>query len=175
MPTSAQITEYSERIFNAARGGTPKNKAGLPVVLSALLVAQARHETGNYTSRHFIQSRNAFGYSFDPRSAWQTGSGGIADNNSPVGVYDSIEDSTREVVDWIYRRVADGKFPADLSSIVTPERYAELLRSAGYYTAPLSVYAGGLAKWFEAMPQTTFSWVLLFALVWFLLRQWSKK
>lgn len=133
-------------IFNTARSGTPVNP-GLPVGLANLLVAQAAHETGNFTSRFFRDYNNAFGYSW-AGSRYQTGPGPAADNGQPIGVYASVADSTREIVDWIYRRQKEGKFPADLSTITTPDQYAQLLKNAGYYGDTLSNYTAGLRRFF---------------------------
>lgn len=133
-------------IFQTARAGTATNP-GLPATLANLLIAQAKHETGNYTSRFFTQYNNAFGYSY-AGSKYQTGPGPTADNGQPIGVYGSLADSVREIVDWIYRRVREGKFPADLSTIQTPEQYAALLKSAGYYGDTLANYTRGLKNFF---------------------------
>ena len=138
-------------IFQTATAGTPVNK-GLPATLANLLVAQAAHETSNFTSRFFRDYNNAFGYSY-AGSRYQSGAGGIADNGQPIGVYPSVADSTREVVDWIYRRQREGKFPADLATITTPEQYAKLLKDAGYYGDTLSNYTAGLKRFFVNLYQ----------------------
>ncbi|HMG11403.1 MAG TPA: glucosaminidase domain-containing protein, partial [Mucilaginibacter sp.] len=121
---------------------------GLPPVLSQLLAAQAQHETGNFSSNFFVKYKNAFGYSRDTRSQYQIGGGTIADNGTAIGAYVSVADSTREIVDWIYRRVKEGKFPANLDMIQTPEEYALLLKNAGYYTDTLTNYVRGLKLFF---------------------------
>jgi hypothetical protein len=147
MPTAAEISSYAQRIYQTAIAGTPTHK-GLPPALAALVVAQSKHETGNYSSNAFRTANNAFGYSYVPGGVWQTGAGLTADNGKPVAKYKSVEDSTREIVDWIYRRVQQGIFPANLDSITTPEQYAGYLKSAGYYGDSLSNYLGGLKRWF---------------------------
>jgi len=144
---------YDQRVFDTAMQGTKVNPTGLPPVLSSLLAAQAAHESGNFTSNFFIKYNNAFGYSYSPNSIYQIGSGTLADNNAPIAVYKGIEDSTREIVDWIYRRVKEGKFPKDLSTIQTPAQYAALLKSAGYYTDTVSNYTNGLEKFFVRVLQ----------------------
>lgn len=137
-----------ERIFNQAVKGTDYNK-GLPNTLASLLIAQSKHETGNFTSSFFKKFNNAFGYSYFPGSNYQTGSiGPLADNGKPIADYWSLEDSVKEVIDWIYRRVNEGKFPKNLSDIKTPEQYAALLKSAGYYGDTLQNYTAGLKRFF---------------------------
>ncbi len=139
---------YDDRIYAQAVKGTAINPKGLPPVLASLVAAQAAHETGNFSSNIFKSFNNAFGYSYFPGSQYQSGSGTIADNGQPVAAYQSIEDSTRELVDWIYRRVAEGRFPADLSKITTPEYYAQLLKQSNFYTDTLSNYTAGIKRYF---------------------------
>lgn len=140
---------YEERIYNALVQGTPTSPRGLPAPLAALVVAQSKHETGNYTSNAFRTANNAFGYSYVPGGVWQKGAGLIADNGKPVAKYASVEDSAREIVDWIYRRVREGIFPVNLDGITTPEQYGALLKQAGYYGDSLANYVGGLKRWFS--------------------------
>lgn len=139
---------FDDRIISQALKGTARNPKGLPPVLASLVAAQAAHETGNFTSNIFRSFNNAFGYTYVPGSLYQVGAGTLADNNMPVAAYNSIEDSTREIIDWIYRRIAEGKFPADLTTIKTPEQYAQLLKQSNYYTDTLSNYAAGLKRYF---------------------------
>lgn len=122
---------------------------GLPDTLARLLIAQAKHETGNFTSNFFKKYNNAFGYSYYPGSPWQVPGGGtLADNNQPIAVYKSVQDSVGEIADWLKRRVKEGKFPA-LSTITDPEQYAQLLWHAGYYTDTIKNYSRGLKAFFE--------------------------
>lgn len=142
---------YEQRIYDTVRAGTPTNPKGVPAPLAALLVAQAKHETGNFKSNAFVTANNAFGYSYVSGGQWQVGKGLIADNGQPVAKYASVEDSAREIVDWIYRRVKEGKFPVNLDGITTPEQYAALLKNAGYYGDSLTNYLKGLKHWFSSL------------------------
>jgi hypothetical protein len=142
--------QVSVRIYNQARKGTPYNP-GVPVDLANLLVAQAKHETGDFTSNAFKRQNNAFGYAYYAGSNYQKDQGTdiISDNGKPVAEYASIEDSVNEIVDWIYRRSRAGQFPADLSTIKTPAQYAGYLKSAGYFGDTLQNYLNGLVSWFK--------------------------
>lgn len=142
---------YDSVIYNTARAGSPVNP-GLPAALSYLLVAQAKHETGNFTSNFFRNYNNAFGYSYVPGGRYQSGPGTLADNGKEIAVYPDVKNSVYELIDWIYRRQKERKFPADLSTIVTPEQYAALLKSAGYYGDTLVNYTNGLKKFFLDSP-----------------------
>jgi len=138
---------YAARILAAAKSGNSVNR-GLPDSLAKLLVDQSAHETNGWTSHFFTEGNACFGYSCVPNSKWQSGcSTTNADNGVRVGYYNSIEDSTQEVVDWIYRRVKDGKFPSDLTTITTPDQYATLLKNAGYYGDTKDNYLSGLNRW----------------------------
>jgi uncharacterized FlgJ-related protein len=136
--------DYSSAVYTRAITGTDDNP-GLPVTLANLVVAQSEHESGNYASDVFLNTGgNAFGYKYSG-SKYQHG-----DYNG-YAKYLSIDDSTAEVVDYIYRRVADGSFPADLTTITTPDQYATLLQNAKpgpYYGDTEANYSAGLASWF---------------------------
>lgn len=141
---------YDELIYNTATGD------GMPSTLAVMIVAQARHETGNYTSHFFTQGKNAFGYSYYPGSKWQLPTpGGIADNNAATAQYSSIQNSVHEITDWIKRRQKEGNFPQDLRTIQTPDQYAKLLKNAGYFGAPLDEYANALIAWLQQISTTS--------------------
>jgi len=137
-------------VFNSARAGTVNNN-GLPATLAALVAAQAQHESANFTSSVFQNSYNAFGYNYDPSSPYAVGS------YEGFAVYNSLSDSVSELVDYIWRRVADGSFPSDLSTITDPLQYATLLKNAkpgAYYADSISNYANGISNYFwqDALP-----------------------
>jgi hypothetical protein len=69
------------------------------------------------------------------------------------------------MVDWIYRRVNEGKFPANLSDITTPERYGQLLKDAGYYQDKATTYIEGLRRWLQSSPPETIAALALAGLV----------
>lgn len=131
----------ANRIYAEAVSG------GMPPALATLMVEQSGNETNGWTSNFFVNNNNCFGYSCDPNSKWQNGcSSGNADNGVQVGNYDTIEDSTMEVVDWIYRRLANNDFP-DLTTITDADTYAQLLKDNGYYGASESSYAAAIKRW----------------------------
>lgn len=147
-------TDAATSIYNQAIKGSPNNP-GLPPQLAQLLVGQSGNETGGWTSHFFTEGNACFGYSCSEVSEYQTScSAGNADNGVQIGYYDSIEDSTNEIIDWIYRRVADGSFPKDLTSILSADQYATLLKNAGnpsgsksYYGASETTYADNIKEW----------------------------
>lgn len=120
---------------------------GVPDTLAKLIVAQSKHETGNYMSNAFLRNKNLFGYKYvGQKNATQ----GIKSSESDYYAnYVSIDDSVTELVNWIKRRQKEGKFPANLASITTAETYATLLKNANYYGDKLQVYVNGLKKFFK--------------------------
>jgi hypothetical protein len=145
---------------------------GLPPVLASLIEAQAKHETGNFSSPIFTQQNNAFGYSYYPGSNYQLPDPGrVADNGFTTARYQNVADSTREIVDWLGRRVATGKIPA-LSSITTAADYATILKANGYYGDSIENYTGGLLRYLTAPVAVGAGLLLSLAVVaWLLLRR----
>jgi hypothetical protein len=121
--------------------------SGIPQPLALLIVAQSKHETGDYTSNAFTLFKNAFGYAYVPGALLQVGPGLVADNGQPVAAYASVADSAKEMVNWIFRRVNEGRFP-DLTTITDPDQYAQLLKNCGYYGDSVSNYTAGISRWF---------------------------
>lgn len=114
---------------------------GMPERLAELMLAQAKHESANFTSAVFKDCNNAFGYS-------SIAGGPSCPGHSFYKSYYNLADSTKEICNWIKRRQAEGKFPKDLNTIQTPEQYAALLKGAAYYEDAQSNYAAGLKRWF---------------------------
>ena len=118
---------------------------GMPEYLATLMVAQSRHETGNYTSKFFKDYHNCFGYSKVLGAKWQLHIGTPnADNAKPIAAYSKIENSVHELTDWIYRRQREKKFPKDLNTIKSPLEYVTLLKNCGYFGDTLSNYLFGV-------------------------------
>lgn len=165
---AAILKPIEQRIVNQARKGSDVNP-GLPGNLPAILLAQAKHETGNFTSNAFLRHNNLFGYSYVKGARYQQGPGLIADNGQPVAHYATLEDSVKELVDWLYRRVKEGKFT--FSQIQTPEDYAAKIRQAGYYTDSLSNYTAGLKRFYKNIPYFPFVGMILLVSLFFIIRQ----
>lgn len=133
------IMAFAQTIFDVARAN------GVPVVLANLIVAQARHETADFTSNVFKSCNNAFGYKYAGQPLPVRPCVNSPEGNSYAS-YPDLADSVRELVAWIKRRQEENKFPANLSEITTAEKYAQLLKDAGFYGDPVTVYTSGLKK-----------------------------
>lgn len=148
--------DFSSTIYNTALAN------GIPAALAALLVAQSKHETNNFTSSVFWDCNNGFGY-----SAVRSHCPG----HSFYQNYSSLEESVNEICNYLKRRVNDGSFP-DLDTITQPEQYAALLKSVGYYSDSLQNYANGLITWFQNNPQkaTGFGLIAIGVITYFILK-----
>lgn len=109
----------------------------IPAPLKYFIAAQAAHESANFTSSVFKDCNNSFGYS-NVR--------GACPGHERYQKYNSVNESVLEVVAWIKRRQAEGKFPANLATITTPEQYAQLLKNSNYYEDSVSNYASGIRR-----------------------------
>lgn len=154
-------------IYNTLKGD------GIPDPLSSIVVAQAKHETANFTSNVYRTCNNAFGYKAVYNAPQCTQS---PEGNSYEYYPGGVADSAHEISAYLKRRVADGSFPP-LYQITSPEQYATLLKNAGYYGAPLSVYTTGIKRWFQKYETAllgTGSFLLLVAAVYLLNRNSGK-
>jgi hypothetical protein len=139
---AAKMSNYTDQIYNQLISGSPNNP-GIPQTLAQIVTAQSQHESANYSSNVFTNAKNAFGYKYYAGSPYQSG------NFEGYAMYSSINDSVNEIIDYLYRRQADGSFP-DLSTITTPDQYANLLKNAGpgaYFEDTVLNYASGIAKY----------------------------
>lgn len=114
-------------------------------ILAELAVSQSKHETGNYKSKHFRESNNAFGYAYVKGARYQIGAGSIADNKRPVAKYASVADSARELAAWVIRR------KQHFVSVSNPQQYAETLKANGYFGDTVRNYVRGLISFFKKM------------------------
>lgn len=126
-------------------------KQGMPPTLANLIVAQAKHETGNFTSNVFKTCNNAFGYKHvgQKLSLGPCGNPPANEGAARYAKYQSVSDSTKEICQWIKRRQSTGVFPANLASITSPAQYAQLLKAGGYYGDTVTNYTNALIKFFK--------------------------
>ena len=110
---------------------------GVSPLLAKIAVAQARNESGHYTSKRFAVNKNAFGYTYNPSSPWQSGIGGKQPeaNSGYYANYANYLDSGKEIGDYLMRR-AD-----KLKDVTTPAQYAAVLKKENYFSAPLADYS----------------------------------
>lgn len=134
--TTTTAAQYDNIIFNAVKGMVPETVA-------KLLVQQARHESGNYTSNVFKKNNNAYGMKMPSKrkSPYILAAGSSAPANegaTPYARYRNVGDSAKDVVHWLnYNKI-------DLTKIQSASEYANILKSKGYYGASITEYVNGL-------------------------------
>lgn len=131
-----------KRIYEAAIPRLVRNFTSAQAeLLAQFMVAQAAHETGNFTSNVFRNNLNAYGYKRFTRSPYQKKVDGF---KSPEGnnyaAYNDVADSSREVADWIGRR------KSDFNKVKTPTEYAAALKKHGFFNDGLQNYTTALNK-----------------------------
>lgn len=166
----------ADDIYHVFKTGTSVNP-GLPDPLAGYAVAQAAWESADFNSHVFQVDHNLNGYKW-VGSRYQTGPGLPSPEGDNYGHYGSYQDSAKELVDWIYRRVRDGVFPLNLSAINSPKQYAQLLKDADYYGDPVDKYAKGLEFWLKKysvpVAEGTGGILLLTIILWFSTRTGKK-
>jgi len=103
--------------------------------LANLIVAQAKHETGNFTSRIFKNQNNAFGMKHASKRIQL----GTQIGNQTYRTYKSIEQSTKDLLllyDW------NNMDP----SIDNANDFAQELKNNCHYEAPAAEYARGMDR-----------------------------
>jgi len=114
---------------------------GIPASVAKIMVAQARYESADYTS-NLSAFNNVFGYKYVPGAKWQAGSAFLSPEGNYYAAYNSVNDSTGEIVDWLKRRQSEGYF--NIADLTTPAAYADGIKTADYYGQSALDYANGL-------------------------------
>jgi len=139
---------YANTVINTAMAH------GMPLQLAKLMACQSAFETLDWTSNAFHKSLNGFGYKHVEGAKLQLSKSVVHSTESDYyAAYASFEDSIYEICLWIGRRQKETKFPQDLVSIQTPEQYAHLLKSCGYYGGKEDDYANGIATYLKLLDQ----------------------
>lgn len=129
--------DLDQLIYDAAiKGGFTPNSA-------KLVVAQARHETANYTSNLFKRSNNLFGMKFVNQPL------AISENKkSPEGDYyahyRSPKDSVDDAIGRLFNITMRGVTPSQLKNAKTPEEYSKLQKQRGYFGDKVEIYIAGI-------------------------------
>ena len=127
-----------QQIYNAAvsKGFTP--------TAAKLVVAQARHETGNYTSNIFKLNNNLFGMKYVKQPLATQGSASPRSEGDFYARYKSVGDSVKDLIDRNYILTRGGVTPEKLKNATDSLDFATKLKARGYYGDTISNYANGL-------------------------------
>ncbi len=124
----------------------------IPMDLAKLIACQSAFETNNFTSNNFLKSNNGFGYKHVNNAKLQLPNVKVHSTESDFYAnYATFSDSIEEVIQWIFRRQKEKKFPSDLSTIETTEQYARLLKNCGYYGGKFEDYSNGMNMYFKSI------------------------
>jgi hypothetical protein len=129
-----------QQIYNAAlsKGFTPTS--------AKFLVAQARHETGNYTSNVFKLNNNLFGMKFANQPLATKGSPAPSSEVGVYAKYNSPADSIKDQVDRYFVKTMGGVTFEELKASQTPLEYATNLKKRGYFTDTIQNYVSGIER-----------------------------
>lgn len=123
------------RILKEARKYVPDRTA-------RLMVAQSAHETSvagvPFMSSLSLLANNIFGYKYIGQSL-------AVGNYGAYAKYDSIENSTKEVAQWIIRK------GGLLNMFPTVKSYATWLKLHNYYEDSVDNYSRGLEFWYKKL------------------------
>lgn len=113
---------------------------GLSPVMINFLIAQARHESGDFTSKLFITSNNTFAMKHPTiRQTTSLGPYGKAEGVTNFAHYDSVEDSAKDMVLYLRAR----NFP----SFKTVYGYVRYLKKKGYFEDGYKNYVRGVKRY----------------------------
>jgi hypothetical protein len=117
--------------------------AGYSHEMTKILVAQAAHETGNFTSPVFLLNNNFFGMRHPKiRKTLSVGS------NLGHAKFNTLQDSVNDFRLWWH----EFNMPNTYMNITN---YVLLLKSKGYFEAPLAEYARGMEHFYKLYYGTT--------------------
>jgi hypothetical protein len=111
-----------------------------------LLVAQSKHESGNYTNT-LTQYNNLFGRHHHKSDTYSLGAGAPAEGHSRFARYPSIEAATLSQLDYLRRKGYSFKWHS-------AREFALELKQKHYYEAPVSVYVRALNRFLAEAPDT---------------------
>lgn len=137
----------SEIISGAKAEGMPDNTI-------ALMLAQSKHESTNYTSNVFRKNNNAFGMTYGGQVVLDKNGNNVVTkgsdqcDNGCTGLYakyPSVYYSAVDAARWLKRHIKNYR------EIKTVEEYATALKNNKYYTAPLTQYISNMKSYFTGV------------------------
>ena len=131
-----ESTAPAQRIFRVLL------ESNVPEQMAKILVAQAAHETGNFTSNLFKTANNAFGMKVPNIRPTFT----IGETKSGFAKFATIEDSASDLLLWLEH------FGIPLN-FVDPREYVKAIKARGYFEDSIGNYTNGVLRAFmKGMP-----------------------
>lgn len=135
-----KIKDMQKLVYDTARA------AGLEDLQAKIVVSQAIHESGNFSSNVFKTANNAFGMKYPSRRPrkYIKGKSNIvmrSEGATPYAEYTSPEQSVKDLIlGWhAYNKTK-------WENITSPAQYANYLKSKGYYGDDVSNYVRSTEK-----------------------------
>lgn len=113
--------------------------AGLDSMTVKLMVAQSKHESGNYKNSLTRKHNNVFARHWDKRDTLSLGSGGSAEGHSRFARYESVEKATLSQLAYFKRKGYSMKWDS-------AESFAKELKSKHYYEDSTRNYVNALRR-----------------------------
>jgi len=114
--------------------------------LMPYIVAQAKHETNNFTSNVYLKDHNMFGMKWINGARGQIATKGLKSPDGPDDYYAHFESDSAGVIDLLKLFEAK-KFPV---SVEDGNEFASELKKRGYFGAPLEAYQNRINYWLKA-------------------------
>lgn len=111
------------------------------VNLTPYIIAQAKHETGNFTSRLYRLAYNCFGMKV-PSIRPYVRSGTIEANEGLFSKYNSVEQCVEDYVLWL----TFTKFP---TAVTSSEDFTKQLKLRSYFEQNTSDYLTAIKNWLD--------------------------
>lgn len=110
--------------------------------MARIIVAVARHESANFTSKLFLQTKNVFGMTYPPkRTSLATGYKVYSDNGNKRK-FCTFRTTTSSTTDFVLY-LKHWNYPLDIK---TPEKMVKTMKSKRYFEASEIVYLRAIKK-----------------------------
>lgn len=132
---SEEPIDYESRIRKVLRD------EGINEYVTELLVAQSKHESGNYRNT-LTPYNNIFARHYSKRDTFAISAGAKAEGHSRFAKYPSVEYATLSQLDYLRRKKYTFKWKS-------PYQFALELKQKNYYEAPVMEYTNSLIRFMK--------------------------
>ena len=116
---------------------------GLEPFVVDLLVAQSKHESGNYKNS-LTKYNNVFARHYHKNDTFATSAGAKAEGHSRFAKYPNLRNATLSQISYLKRKQYSFKWKSAY-------QFSLELKSKHYYEAPIEVYTNALNKYLRKM------------------------
>lgn len=134
---SEEVVDYEAEIRDVLES------EGLEPFVVDLLVAQSKHESGNYKNS-LTKYNNVFARHYHKNDTFATSAGAKAEGHSRFAKYPNLRNATLSQISYLKRKQYSFKWKSAY-------QFALELKSKRYYEAPIEVYTNALNKYLRKM------------------------